>query len=492
MATTDAKSGFRLPWSSDRSNPNADPDDAETADAAAPQDNPWPETDTAQGDAGPPEPATEPAGHHETPSEGTVSAQVSAPVTARKAPAKPTKFLADLTKAMQAAAESAREQTLTQFQTDAKTFVELIHERSAGESATLKAQADADIDGIRTWSKAEIARIREETEEKISARKVDLEAQVEAHAGRIERQIEAVHGSVSAFEREMATFFEELLEESDPARFAAMAETLPEPPSFEDILPEAFETVDVAPAATAVAEPASDDETAAASELIGEADPAAEITADVGAPATVDEQASVSESIETGEAAEADPRIGLIGDMEVAAEPAEAAETSATEDTPGSPSPVQADADGSGGWPTTDFDTAEAEAALAARMDAVAGEPEVDGDALAERLAALLPQGPAEAAGAADEVARSTQVVVVGLVSVASIASFKRHLGRVPGVQAVGVSSGPDGEFVFTVTHGSSASLSDAIPQLPGFAARVTGTGDGVVNVTARDPESEA
>jgi hypothetical protein len=26
---------------------------------------------------------------------------------------------------------------------------------------------------------------------------------------------------------------------------------------------------------------------------------------------------------------------------------------------------------------------------------------------------------------------------------------------------------------------------------MPGFAARVTGTGDGVVSVTARDPEAE-
>ena len=64
---------------------------------------------------------------------------------------------------------------------------------------------------------------------------------MEAHGARIERQIEHVHESVGRFEREMAGFFEELLEEQDPARFAAMAETLPEPPSFEDILPEAFE-----------------------------------------------------------------------------------------------------------------------------------------------------------------------------------------------------------------------------------------------------------
>ena len=80
---------------------------------------------------------------------------------------------------------------------------------------------------------------------------------------------------------------------------------------------------------------------------------------------------------------------------------------------------------------------------------------------------------------------------MVGLVSVASIASFKRHLGRATGVQSVGVSSGPDGEFVFAVAHGADVSLRDMIPSLPGFQARVTNSGDGVINVTARDPESE-
>ena len=29
------------------------------------------------------------------------------------------------------------------------------------------------------------------------------------------------------------------------------------------------------------------------------------------------------------------------------------------------------------------------------------------------------------------------------------------------------------------------------IPSLPGFQARVTNTGDGIINVTAHDPESE-
>jgi hypothetical protein len=76
-------------------------------------------------------------------------------------------------------------------------------------------------------------------------------------------------------------------------------------------------------------------------------------------------------------------------------------------------------------------------------------------------------------------------------VSVASIASFKRHLGRLSGVQSVGVSSGPDGEFLFAVTHGADVSLRDAIPGLPSFQARVTGSSEGVLNVAAHDPEAD-
>jgi hypothetical protein len=85
----------------------------------------------------------------------------------------------------------------------------------------------------------------------------------------------------------------------------------------------------------------------------------------------------------------------------------------------------------------------------------------------------------------------STQVVVVGLVSVASIATFKRQLGRLPGVKNVGVSSGPDGEFIFTVGHGSDTSLSTLVPTLPNFQARVVNERDGVLNVSAHDPEAE-
>jgi hypothetical protein len=124
----------------------------------------------------------------------------------------------------------------------------------------------------------------------------------------------------------------------------------------------------------------------------------------------------------------------------------------------------------------------EADAALAARVDAGGFE-----ESYADRLASLLPPPPDENGVEP----RTTQVVVAGLVSVASIASFKRHLARLPGVQTVAVASGPEGEFVFNVTHRADVSFKDAIPTMPGFAARVTSTGDGIVNVTARDPETE-
>jgi hypothetical protein len=493
MATTDAKTGIRLPWGSNRST-SPEPANEEPADSAE-VDTPWPVTDTAQGEPAA-DSAAEPAGQSDTPSEEQVSAVTSVPTSARKPAAKPTKFLADLTKAMQAAAEAAREQTLVQFQADAKTFVELIHERSATENTAIRATADEDIAGIRDWSKAEIARIREETERRISSRKTDLEEELDAHAARIERQIEHVHSSVGSFEKEMATFFEELLDEQDPARFAAMAETLPEPPSFEDILPEAFEAQVVEAAAAeaeAVGAPA-ENEPQAVAETAPEGETAEGAT---DASAGLEVPAELGDVDPSGEPVD---RAAVMAALEAAAEAVTAAEWAAESATSAENSADVAETavellsgkveghDGNG-WPNPDFEGAEAEAALAARMDASDGELDADGTSFVDRLSALMPRG--EAAGDASET-KSTQVIVVGLVSVASIASFKRHLGRVAGVQSVGVSSGPDGEFVFTVSHRADVSFRDVLPTLPGFAARVTNTGDGVVNVTARDPESES
>jgi hypothetical protein len=377
--------------------------------------------------------------------------------------------MADLTKAMQAAAETAREDTLARFNAEAKTHIEHIHATSATEATDLRKQADDDVAAIRDWSKAEIARIREETDERISHRKAGLEREIEEHAAYIERRIERVQARVNAFEAEMAEFFDRLLAEDDPTRFAAMAESLPEPPPFDGEAPE--------PRAAAVA-------VEAAAEPVADAEPEP-ADASVEVVATDEVEAPAAEAVAETVA-------------EVAPESADASQDSGdlfgmSTDAPAD-TPAEAAADAPADDPrlsalamTPDFAAAEAEAAtFSAPADGDDDEvPVIADDALAARLADLVPDGE----GA--PTTTTTRLTVTGLISVASIAGFKRHLSRVPGVQSVGVSSGPDGEFVFAVAHGPEIVLRDVIPTLPSYSARVTAESDGELTVAARDPEAE-
>jgi hypothetical protein len=505
MATTDARTGFRLPWSSD---PRPD-SDASTDDGASPQESSptdeQPTDTTAQAD-----PGTDP--EETTMTELTATEQASpdqvAAVEAPKPPRRPSKFLADLTKAMQSAAEAAREESVGRLQSDAKAAIEDIHGRSSTEAADLRRRADDDVSAIREWSKQEIARIREETETKVSDRKAQLEREIEEHAALIERQIDRVQGRVTAFEQEMASFFERLLAEDDPTRFAEMAESLPEPPPFDAddgwVPPAAEVSVASFPAEVGSDETGSGPITGPDGAPTG--DPA-----DAGA-ATVG-QLDVSENSEgsEGSATGADGQVDTDGNDAEAAmaaiqAAAEAAEATERGDNSSGGVGIEAvtgvGADENSGEPATidprlaafglsaDFEAAEAEAAAAVQTSDEAEEiPVIADDALAARLAGLVPEGGTSDAAPSDS--RVTQVVVSGLVSVASIASFKRHLGRLAGVQGVGVSSGPEGEFIFAVTHGPDIVLRDAVPAMPGFQARVTGGSDDTVEVTARDPESE-
>jgi hypothetical protein len=488
MATTDARPGFRLPWSADRAD-TGEGADVPTQDAPSPEGVGDQESETpAMIDAAPastdPVAAVDPAVADTPTAEAAVEPSHApepqpeaeeAATAAAGAGKKPSKFLADLTKAMQAAAESARAETLARFTAEAKQHVETIHADSANEATELRKRADDDVASIRDWSKAEIARIRDETDQKINGRKADLEEEVEEHAAAIERRIERVQARVAAFEAEMDAFFERLLAEEDPTRFAAMAESLPEPPPFdgdEPVVPTAALASVEAPAAEAVTEPAE-----AVAEAVAEPVDA-EATAPTAEPIEgTDETADALTAEAPAEApADATPEAGDDLFSMAADAPSEA--------------PAEADADprlaalGMG----PDFAAAEAEAAAFTPEEAGQAEeiPTIGDDALAARLAHLVPDNDAPPTDVA-----TTRVVVVGLVSVASIAGFKRHLSRVAGVQSVGVSSGPDGEFVFAVAHGQDVALRDAIALLPGFGARVTGEGDGGLTVTAHDPETE-
>ena len=495
MATTDAKPGFRLPWSADRTESEAraqttgdtpigeaQPIDQEieTPDMidAAPANDQMATVDEGASVSGTPSEGDRP--HDPTPA---ADPSLTATTEARPADRKPNKFMAELTKAMQGAAETAKADTLARFAGDAKAYIETSHATTANEATELRKQADDDVAAIRDWSKAEIARIREETDERITHRKSRLEREIEAHAADIEGRIERVQRRVDVFEAEMAEFFQRLIAEEDATRFAAMAESLPEPPPFDTddatearLADTATSGADEQPAERAVvvepwpentAEPVAETEASATTEdaPATETDAAGETSTD--ASATADDQTLEAEAIdaetvdtktveaqadpETVGSDEADPRLDALG-------------------------------------LTPDFAAAEAEAAAFTPEESPAEEEitVIADDALAARLAGLVPdvENPASEA-------HTTRLVVTGLVSVASIAGFKRQLSRAAGVQSVGVSSGPDGEFFFAVAHDGGIVLKDAVTTLPGFGARVTGEAEGELTVTARDPENE-
>ena len=524
MATTETKPGFRLPWSSDRSESatTADgADDSSVGESSHPSqesENPpmidaVPAASVNQADVETPPAADPNPGADWTPMSAPAQALEPAPIAA---PRKPNKFMADLSKAMQAAAETAREETLARFHADAKAHIDGIQSSTSTEVTDLRKKADDDVAAIREWSKAEIARIREETDQRVTARKTALEREIEEFNETIEWRVQRVQARVDAFEAEMAAFFERLLAEDDPTRFAAMAESLPEPPPFDGDTAELTAETTAEPVAAFVAEPVPElviepvgeptfEPTAEPTfEPVGElateadqSDAAAEPTFEpVGESATEADRSDAPDGFGQVEASSVEPVADAIDspsyDPAWGSEPTAEASTDAGEPAVAEPGFGEGASENDPRLAmlglTPDFAAAEAEAAASSATDDGSDDeiPELADDAVAARLADLVPDG-----DSTPNPTLITRVTVTGLISVASIAGFKRHLSRAAGVQAVGVSSGPDGEFVFAVTHGPDVVLRDLIPTLPGFAARVTAETEGQLTVAARDPEAE-
>jgi hypothetical protein len=338
---------------------------------------------------------------------------------------KPMKFLADLTRAMRQAADEARQGALALFQTDVAHHVEAARADADAAAEEVRRRADDDIAALREWSNAEITRIKQETEDRTAARRAQLEEELAAQTARLEQELQHVQGRIVAFEAEMEAFFQRLLQEDDPSAFAGVAEQLPEPPVLQ--------------AWHAMAEPEADD-SAEAAHTAGVAG------GDVEAPTT---------GLATT-AMEADPSVEWTSTRE------------------GATRPMRPD----------DFAAAEAEAATWQTELAPTEEPTTD--TATEAGAAWATVGTNEAVTL--ETAR-TQVTLVGLVSVASIATFKRLLSRVPGVRTVQVASGPDGEFLFKTLHRSDVDMAAAVAGIQGFDVHVVESGEGTVSARAVDPE---
>ena len=253
----------------------------------------------------------------------------------------------------------------------------------------------------------------------------------------------------------MAEFFQRLLAEEDPTRIATMAEQMPDPPDLANI-------------AASIAEPPVEPFDPGAARLA--------LIPDAAAAESGEATAEAGEAAPDFAAAEAEA-LAYTGDAEVDGDQGAA--------------PAEAVA----GTAETGADTHRGRTGRGRRRGRARGRPEhrCQRPCRQRRRGLRVACAVAEAAGEtpASNERVVTRVVVLGLVSVASIATFKRSLGRSQGVMAIGVASGPDGEFVFTVTHEAGLSLRDAIVALPGFDARVTGESDGGIDVTAHDPDGD-
>ncbi len=114
-------------------------------------------------------------------------------------------------------------------------------------------------------------------------------------------------------------------------------------------------------------------------------------------------------------------------------------------------------------------------------------------EVLAARLAELdatLPPTPAAAepeaapTPAASTESVTTEVVVKGLGSFGAITGFRQALAGVDGIDAVALSLGQTGEFVFRATHAAGFDVRAAIAQLEGEGAKIEDRPEGGLRVT--------
>lgn len=116
--------------------------------------------------------------------------------------------------------------------------------------------------------------------------------------------------------------------------------------------------------------------------------------------------------------------------------------------------------------PVEDAEGAEVPATGLAKLDATA-EP-ADAETYAEPIA--------------------TEIVVKGLGSFGSITGFRQQLANVEGIDAVGLSLGTSGEFVFRATHRPSLDMAAAITALEGEAVEIEPRAEGGLRVTLGKP----
>jgi hypothetical protein len=199
MTAAERRSGFRLRWNAD-SEPSEEEQQADTDMSEVPE----PEMTAAAVDPSPSlEPGAEPS----------------------------DQFLSSLTAAMRRVADDARETSLADARAAIAAKIAAMRATAAARSDELRSRAEQDVTGIGEWSRAEIVRIETETQRKVEQRRAQLDEQLDEHERRSSAEIAALEGQVEDYERELALFFSQLGEISDPDTFISAARRMPRLPA---------------------------------------------------------------------------------------------------------------------------------------------------------------------------------------------------------------------------------------------------------------------
>ncbi len=148
-------------------------------------------------------------------------------------------FLNSLTSAMRRVADDARETSLADARGAVATKIAAMRTSAGARAEELRTRAEQDVTGIGDWSRAEIVRIEAETQRKIEQRRAQLAEQLEEHDRRSAEEIAGLEAQVEQYEGELALFFSQLGEISDPDTFIAAARRMPRLPQVNDEEPAA-------------------------------------------------------------------------------------------------------------------------------------------------------------------------------------------------------------------------------------------------------------
>ncbi|HEY7737519.1 MAG TPA: hypothetical protein VIC63_00595 [Candidatus Limnocylindria bacterium] len=140
-------------------------------------------------------------------------------------------FLSSLTAAMRRVADDARETSLADARAAIAAKIAAMRATASARSDELKTRAEQDVTGIGEWSRAEIVRIEAETQRKVEQRRAQLAEQLDEHDRRSSAEIAALESQVEDYERELALFFSQLGEITDPDTFISAARRMPRLPA---------------------------------------------------------------------------------------------------------------------------------------------------------------------------------------------------------------------------------------------------------------------